>query len=296
MDKLPRINPINPKLGGNISKWLLLGGGILLLLFIFLPRPSTIPELEISQVIQLAQDGQLAEIEVRGDQLDVTTTSGEVFQSRKESGVSILELLDQRGIATGADGIQINVKEEGGSFFGALLSFLPVLIFGGLIFYMMRRNRGGINQALGIGKSQARLVENRPSVTFDDVAGADEAKRSAGAVVLFVMAIGVDLILGSPGDQAVEGVEQRLYLLPGLALDGLGHHGGGGFGDGAAGAFETDVGHDILIELQVQGDPVPAQGVVALQGAVGPLQAAEVAGLSAVVQDDLLVQLVDVRH
>ena len=90
MDKLPRINPINPKLGGNISKWLLLGGGILLLLFIFLPRPSAIPELEISQVIQLAQTGELAEIEVSGDQLNVTTTSGEVFRSRKESSVSIL--------------------------------------------------------------------------------------------------------------------------------------------------------------------------------------------------------------
>ena len=91
MDKLPRINPkrgpINPKLEGNISKWLLFGGGILLLLFIFLPRPSTIPELEISQVIQLAQSGQLAKIEVSGDQLNVTTDIGEVFRSRKESGV-----------------------------------------------------------------------------------------------------------------------------------------------------------------------------------------------------------------
>ena len=183
MDKLPRVNP---KLEGNILKWLLLGGGIVLLLLIFLPGPSTIPELEISQVIQLAQDGQLAEIEVRGDQLSVTTDIGEVFQSRKESGVSILELLDQRGIATGEDGIQINVKEEGGSFFGAFISFLPVLIFGGLIFYMMRRNRGGINQALGIGKSPARLVENRPSVTFDDVAGADEAKQELAEIVEFL--------------------------------------------------------------------------------------------------------------
>ena len=159
MDKLPRINPINPKLQGNILKWLLLGGGIVLLLLIFLPGPSNIPELEISQVLQLAQDGQLAEIEVRGDQLSVTTDIGEVFQSRKESGVSILELLDQRGIATGEDGIQVNVKEEGRSFFGTFFSFLPVLIFGGPIFYMMRRTRGGLNQALGIGKSQA-IAEN----------------------------------------------------------------------------------------------------------------------------------------
>ena len=183
MDKSPFINP---KLGGNISRWLLLGGGILLLLFIFLPRPSDIPELEISQVIQLAQDGQLAEIEVSGDQLNVTTDIGEVFRSRKESGVSILELLDQRGITTGEDGIQINVKEEGRSFFGVLFSFLPVLIFGGLIFYMLRRTRGGIGQAMSMGKSQARMVENRPSVTFDDVAGAEEAKQELAEIVEFL--------------------------------------------------------------------------------------------------------------
>ena len=186
MDKLPRINPINPKLGRNISKWALVGGGILLLLLLFLPRPSDIPELEISQVIQLAQSGELAEIEVRGDQLNVTTDIGEVFRSRKESSVSILELLDQRGIATGEEGIQVNVKEEGRSFSGALFSFLPVLIFGGLIFYMMRRTRGGISQAMSIGKSQARMVENRPSVTFDDVAGAEEAKQELAEIVEFL--------------------------------------------------------------------------------------------------------------
>jgi len=174
---------INPRLEGNLIKWVLIGGGILLLLLLFLPRGSNIPELEISQVIEMAQAGQLAEIEVQGDQLNLTTVDGRIFRSRKESGVSILELLDERGIATGADGIQINVKEEGGSFFGAVLSFLPLIIFGALIFYMMRRTRGGINQAMSMGKSQARMVENRPSVTFDDVAGAEEAKQELAEIV-----------------------------------------------------------------------------------------------------------------
>ena len=177
MNQAKHINPM---------RWVMLGAGMLLLLVIFIPRPSGLPELEISQVIQLAQEGRLAKIQVRGDKLDVTAIDGEILRSRKESSVSVLELLDQRGIATGTGGIQVNVKEEGRSFTSTLFSFLPLLIFGGLIFYMMRRNRGGINQALGIGKSQARLVENRPSVTFDDVAGAEEAKQELAEIVEFL--------------------------------------------------------------------------------------------------------------
>ena len=178
---------INPRFEKNLIKWVLIGGGLLLLLLLLLPRGSNTLELEISQVIEMAQAGQLAEIEVQGDRLNLTTVDGQVFRSRKESSVSVLALLDERGIATGADGIQISVKEEGGSFFGALLSFLPVLIFGGLIFYMLRRSRGGVNQALGIGKSQARMiVENRPAVTFGDVAGAEEAKQELAELVEFL--------------------------------------------------------------------------------------------------------------
>lgn len=95
-------------------------------------------------------------------------------------------MLDQRGIATGEDGVQVNVKEEGRSFFSLLLSFLPLIVFGGLILFMIRRTRGGIGQAMNIGKSQARMVENRPSVTFDDVAGAEEAKQELVEIVEFL--------------------------------------------------------------------------------------------------------------
>jgi cell division protease FtsH len=169
----------------NLFQWLLIGGAIVLLLFLFLPRPSTVQELEISQVLQMAESGQLSKIMVSGDDLKVTTTTGETFTSRKETSVSILEMLNQRGIEPGT--VQVEVKEEGGNFLGIFLSFLPLLLFGGLIFYMLRRTRGGINQAMTIGKSQARLVmENRPQVTFDDMAGAEEAKQELVEIVEFL--------------------------------------------------------------------------------------------------------------
>ena len=80
----------------NLFRWVFIAGGLLLLISLFAPRASRVPELEISQVLQMAEAGQLTKIEVRGDKLSVSTTLGEDFTSRKESSVSVLELLDER--------------------------------------------------------------------------------------------------------------------------------------------------------------------------------------------------------
>ena len=169
----------------SLIQWGLIGGGILLLILLFLPRPAVVSDLEISQVLQMAEAGEIAKIQLQGDDLEVTTVSGETFKSRKESSVSVLELLNQQGVKPGA--VSIEVKPEGRSFFGIFISFLPLLIFGGLLFYMFRRTKGGLNQALNIGKSQARLVTgNGPPVTFDDIAGAEESKQELMEIVEFL--------------------------------------------------------------------------------------------------------------
>ena len=169
----------------NFLQWGLIVGGILLILLLVIPRPSGINDLDISEVLLLAESGEIAKIEIQGDNLKVLTLDGDTFDSRKESSVSVLELLDQRGVQSGT--ISILVKEESRSFFGIFLSFLPLVIFGGLLFYMFRRTKGGLNQAMNIGKSQARLVmENRPPVTFEDVAGADESKQELVEIVEFL--------------------------------------------------------------------------------------------------------------
>src|SRR5881398_2663138 len=68
-----------------------------------------------------------------------------------------------------------------------VLSLLPVLLIGGFFFYMMRQAQGTNNQALSFGKSRARMfIGNKPTVTFDDVAGVEEAKQELTEVVEFL--------------------------------------------------------------------------------------------------------------
>ena len=172
---------------GNPIRWLIAGGAVLFLLFLIIPRGSSAPQIGISDVVEMAKAGELAGIEVTGEKLSVFTTDDRVFESRKEAGVSVLELLEKNGVVTGPAGVQIDVKGEGGGFLPIVLSLLPVLLIGGLIIFMMRRAQGGMNQALNIGKTKARAVgEDKPNVTFSDVAGADDAKHELVEMVEFL--------------------------------------------------------------------------------------------------------------
>ena len=165
----------------------LIGVSLLALVWLFAPRGPSTPELEISQVVQMAQAGELERIEVTGDKLAITTVGGAEFESRKESTISVLELLQGSGVTPGPGSVQVDVKPEGGGVLPIVLSLLPVILIAALVIYMMRRSQGGMNQALNIGRSRARdLGDNRPSVTFDDVAGAEEAKQELVEVVEFL--------------------------------------------------------------------------------------------------------------
>jgi cell division protease FtsH len=97
------------------------------------------------------------------------------------------------------------------AWLGIIGSFIPVLFFGGLLLFMMRQAQGSNNQALSFGKSRARMFTgNRPTVTFQDVAGVEEAKQELAEVVEFLKypekfaALGARiprgvLLIGSPG-------------------------------------------------------------------------------------------------
>jgi cell division protease FtsH len=156
-----------------------------ILLFSFLIPGSNEPqEVPLSQVITMSQDNQINKIEIDGTNMLVTTIDGKQLQAAI-GNLTIVDL-QQLGLVLPSGGYEI--KASGGINWGSLLiNFLPLAIFGLLLFFMFRQARGANNQAMSFGRSRARLFPpNRATVTFADVAGAEEAKQDMQEVVEFL--------------------------------------------------------------------------------------------------------------
>jgi cell division protease FtsH len=120
-------------------------------------------------------------------QVYYTDPSRSMAESRIPPDTSIIDVLSSAGIPSDAVPIEVEGASRWGLVIGLLTFLLPLLLIGGLIIFMLRQSQGSSNQAMSFGKSKARLFSsNRPTVTFADVAGVDEAKEELAEVVEFL--------------------------------------------------------------------------------------------------------------
>ncbi len=180
---------MTPRLVRNAIVYVLIIVAVLVVFMNVFQSPIGSSEEPISTVIDQARAGTLDKIEVSGDKLTVTTKLGETYTSHKEDGSSMVEILTAGGANTGPSGVDVEVKGRSGfgSLFGLIISFLPVIFIGALLLFMMRQAQGSSSQTMNFGRSRARVIMgNRPTVTFSDVAGTDEAKQELQEVVEFL--------------------------------------------------------------------------------------------------------------
>ncbi len=151
------------------------------------------------------------------DGLNLTLTdrpapnTGQDYRAVLGQNDTLTQILQYNNVPANAVSVKNNPPSNLGNWLGLLGGFLPILVFGGFLLFMMRQAQGSNNQALSFGKSRARMFTgNRPSVTFQDVAGVEEAKQELAEVVEFLKypekfaALGARiprgvLLIGSPG-------------------------------------------------------------------------------------------------
>lgn len=206
-----------------ITRWFiyaLIGVAILAIIWSYTSSASSTNEIPISQLARQIQEERVDEIIVDGNGRRITVRYNDPNRPAVESqisGVSSLEeLLGNYGV-TEADYADLSPRitydppNQWGSWLNIVGIFLPALLIIGFIYFIFRQAQGSNNQAMAFGKSRARMFTgDHPTVTFDDVAGAVEAKEELREIVEFLrepekfVSFGARipkgvLLVGSPG-------------------------------------------------------------------------------------------------
>ncbi len=154
-------------------------------------QPSN--EISYGQLIDNAREGQYESVAQEGTHLTATMPNGAEYTAVVPSELTnvFADLgCAPPGVAANFECASFEATEPsaaGGILTLLITALLPVLLIGGFIFFMMRQAQGTNNQAMSFGKSRARMfLGNKTVVTFNDVAGVDEAKQELTEVVEFL--------------------------------------------------------------------------------------------------------------
>ncbi|WP_376792051.1 ATP-dependent zinc metalloprotease FtsH [Thermoflexus sp.] len=195
--------------------WLLIA--ITLIVFLAMGRGSggRGESVSLTDIAARLEAGEVKKVVVSGDYVQVELKNGKTLTTVKEGGSTFLDQMKALGVPEDKLRSIQYVPErpnEWGSILIAFLTYgLPVLLVVGLFYFILRQAQAPGNQAFNFSKSRARMFTGeRPTVTFDDVAGVDEAKQELQEVVEFLkepekfIALGARipkgvLLVGPPG-------------------------------------------------------------------------------------------------
>jgi cell division protease FtsH len=168
----------------NVAFWVVLFLLILALFNLFSGGQTSISARTISysDFVARVDAGEVASVTLDGERVLIRSRDGQSYVAIKPDGVDVTERLL-------ASDVRVEAKpQEQSGFFSMLSLWLPFLVLIGIwIFFMNRMQGGGRGGAMGFGKSKAKLLtEKHGRVTFDDVAGIDEAKEELEEIVEFL--------------------------------------------------------------------------------------------------------------
>ena len=151
-------------------------------LFENMTETRQVSELNYSEFQKMVDKNQINEVTMRGDLIMGKQLNGQSFVTKVPQNVQIANALMEKGVE-----VQAAAKErDSPTFWDILISWFPMLLLIGVWVFLFRQMQGG-GKAMGFGRSKAKLMdEKKNTVTFKDVAGAEEAKQEVEEIVEFL--------------------------------------------------------------------------------------------------------------
>ena len=169
----------------NLMMW-----GVIVLLVVGLfqlfqnPNKNVVSEsIPFSNFLKNVEDGRVVQVNIKGNTIEGVLSDGSTFNTYAPNDPNLVEKLTSKGVSITAS----PQEDKMPSLLGVLLSWFPMLLLIGVWIFFMRQMQGGKGGAMGFGRSKAKLLsEARGKVTFNDVAGIDEAKEEVEEIVEFL--------------------------------------------------------------------------------------------------------------
>jgi len=166
----------------NLTLWLVISLMMILLFQIFKKETKQTGQLSYSQFLNMVEQGEVTQVTIQGDKIFGNSNQGRFFRTFAPKDLELIQILRNKQI-------EITAKPDDSSpwYMTILVSWFPMLLLIGVWIFFMRQMQAGGGKALSFGKSRARLAtDEKNKVTFDDVAGIEEAKEELQEIIEFL--------------------------------------------------------------------------------------------------------------
>ena len=169
----------------NFALWVIIFLLVLALVTLFQSPGSRNPaqEMSYSQFLSEVEGGRVSSVMISGPEISGSLSDGRLFQSYSPNDPGLVQKLTEKGVNFSAKPLTDSMPW----YLALLINWLPLIIVMAAWFFLSRQMQGAGGKAMGFGKSKAKLLtEAHGRVTFDDVAGVDEAKEDLEEIVEFL--------------------------------------------------------------------------------------------------------------